>query len=451
MRTGKENYTMNNKKMINFFRENNNIIIMLLFPCLIFIMNFIQNDVVKLLIYSISYIGMVLYLFYICKFRIKSVLVMFSVFHMVFIGIGPIPSAIRVGIYYPKTYNLILISYYVFCLTVYIIYNSSYYKEKCNKLSKEIKKENINHKKIIISSYVLIIISMIAEAVYLIKNFQFLFGGNMEQGRITSLQGNGILLYSMWFGLVGLSCLLKLVLNNKYNVKLFFLIYLIYGLSSVLIGFRSRFITLILITVLLYIQEKKEIPFKKIALYGSVILIVTVLLGGIRSVLSGNGSLKMFTSLSIIFENGVLNLNNIMNSFPQKVKYQYGYTFFLNFIMLKPGPDVDFTLWLKEMLNMKFAGGGVTPTLVGELYINFGHIGTYIAFSILAGILVLLDELYKRKISTFNVVVIIWAMLIACRGGIANSEINILLFVIVYNFVMFISRKEGKNEKHSII
>ena len=43
---------------------------------------------------------------------------------------------------------------------------------------------------------------------------------------------------------------------------------------------------------------------------------------------------------------------------------------------MRPGPDLDFTLWLKDKVNIQFSGGGLTPTIIGEAYINFGFGGS---------------------------------------------------------------------------
>lgn len=418
---------------------------------MIALMNLIQNNILKLVLYSTSYFMMLICVLKIFDKRITSLPVIFSAFHIIFIGLGPIHLAIRKEMFLSKTYNIILLSYYVFTLTAYLVYNSKKYMHKIKALESKIKnKKNINYKLLIMLSYILIAVSIIAELIYLIKNFHLLFGGNMEEGRIVALQGNGILLYVMWFGLVGLCCLLELVLEKKFKPKIFMILYCIYGVMSILIGFRSRIITLFLFTILLYIQKRK-VNYKKIMLYGVLVLIVTAILGVIRGILSGAEEVEAFLSISTLFENGAFNINHIMKFFPDRVKFQYGYTYLLNIIMLKPGPDLDFTLWLKKKLNMTFAGGGVTPTLVGELYINFGIAGTLIGFVLISIALIFLDEIYKNKKSTFNVVTIIWAILMSCRGGLANSEINVIVFLIVYNVCLFISSDKCKESICRII
>ena len=127
------------------------------------------------------------------------------------------------------------------------------------------------------------------------------------------------------------------------------------------------------------------------------------------------------------------NLSYIKKVFPMQLDFQYGYTFLINIQMLMPGPDVDFTIWLKEQIGLNFAGGGVTPTLVGEGYINGGYIGVFIWLFIIGMIVSYINNSYLyNKRDTVWVTYCVAKLLDIFRGGVANSEVTLIIILFVY-------------------
>ena len=114
--------------------------------------------------------------------------------------------------------------------------------------------------------------------------------------------------------------------------------------------------------------------------------------------------------------------------------------------MLLPGPDKDFTLWLKDVLKLHFDGGGVTPTILGEFYINFGYFGIILGFIIIGIIVNVLEKNYLHKKNIYYPVFLIWCLLSSVRGGFTNTEINFILYSIVYFILIFIFKQI--NQKH---
>lgn len=62
-------------------------------------------------------------------------------------------------------------------------------------------------------------VSFVFEAIYIIKNYNLLFGGNLESGRIDAMAGNGILLYGMWLGIIAVCLLFELMLRKDFSKK----------------------------------------------------------------------------------------------------------------------------------------------------------------------------------------------------------------------------------------
>ena len=121
----------------------------------------------------------------------------------------------------------------------------------------------------------------------------------------------------------------------------------------------------------------------------------------------------------------VSNETIIFRFFPDHHPFVLGLTYVMNFITLLPGHQPDVTLWLKETMGFEFAGGGVTPTIAGEAYINFGYVGLAIV-AIATGAAIALTERIPRHHATGVVLMALLAAGIAhsIPGGIGNVTIN---------------------------
>lgn len=65
------------------------------------------------------------------------------------------------------------------------------------------------------------------------------------------------------------------------------------------------------------------------------------------------------------------NLNIIYENFYLQHDIQYGASYLRDLAILIPGINQNNSEWLKEYLDMKFSGGGITITYLGELMLNF--------------------------------------------------------------------------------
>ena len=142
--------------------------------------------------------------------------------------------------------------------------------------------------------------------------------------------------------------------------------------------------------------------------------------------------------LSGLYVNDI-NLNYVFSTFPKKVEFQHGYTYLINILMLKPGPDLDFTLWLKEQIGITFNGGGVTPTILGEFYMNFGNLSMYIGMFFLGILGEKLDNYFNCNNKNFISSFYVWQFAHCASGGIANVMIIVILFTIVYKSITLFS------------
>ena len=111
--------------------------------------------------------------------------------------------------------------------------------------------------------------------------------------------------------------------------------------------------------------------------------------------------------------------------------------------MIRPGPDKDFTIWLREQLNITSFVGGVTPSIVGEWYLNFGYTGIIIGMFLMG---LMSNYIYQKlKNSTdiyFTVkwILIFTAFLKSVTGGISNVLLSLTLNLILIEFIKLIAK-----------
>ena len=423
----------------------------LFFAMLIFLRN-INNSSLKLVIYTVTYLSLFGLQLYNDKFDLLKISSLFSVYHFIYIGGCPIFLAIQAftfsnhntllkniissNLFLNKICYLILLSYYLFVITNMFISLYEDYKE-----TREIQIDKKNSK-LEYSKYLCIIMyisSIVFEIIYLLKNYKVLFGGDLENGRILAMSGNGIYLYGMWLGTFGLVLIYELVMRKKFQARYFWILCIFHIVTISLIGFRSRIISLIVMLILVH-NKYRKINFKKVIRLGILLLLLASTLGVVRDMLSGS-STSIIKTIIRSLGNGGLNIYYIFEGVPNKIKLQYGNTYLINLKIFLPGPNDDFTIWLKKALELKFSGGGVTPTVLGESYINFGKFGVCSVFILISLITNYLNKKYKSSSNAYFWAFYIWILVSSVRGGFTNSEINFILFSVVNYFIYIIFNK----------
>ena len=288
-------------------------------------------------------------------------------------------------------------------------------------------------------------VSILAAFYYLYSNRHVLLGGNLQSGRMDAMAGNGMILYISQISIVVIPMMYDLYKKGKDSgIKLISKYEIIadLGIATITLlfsGFRALMMSLYVCLVLLYITKNK-IKSRRIIGFGVAFVFIVETLGLIRSSLSGEALLmsNFFDSLSTSLFVNCINLKYVFTAFPSRVPFQYGYTYLINFIMLLPGPDPDFTMWLKEMLGLSFSGGGVTPTILGEFYINFGLPGIYVGMFGLGCFGIVIWNYFREHSETFLGAYFLWQFAHCASGGIANVIITVILFTIVYKvLIMF--------------
>lgn len=286
----------------------------------------------------------------------------------------------------------------------------------------------------------LIAISALVWLIYIAGNLNSIFSGNFESDRITSQSGNGASLYLIKMWILTVPMLYEEQKRNGTVKKWFYAIVVAVLAMLLVLGGRSPVIIIVLELAICKIIIDK-IDTSRIFRYAVLGVLGLGVLGVWRAAAS-NGSTTLLASLSSVLLNSNYNLSYIFGRFPSIVNFQYGYTYAINFLMLLPGPDLDFTLWLKEQLGMSFSGGGVTPTIVGEFYINWGYVGIYVGMFVLGAVAKFLHQYLSSSSCKAYPIFLCICFSLAVLGGIANYSIQVLLYTIVYSVVRLLSAEE---------
>ena len=432
----------------NINKKTKNIlsIVLLILTIVTIYLNIVShNETLHLISYSCGYLMITIIFLMKSNPKIElDISLLMIIFYTATIGICPIILAINKSLYYKEQYLFILISYICFIIGYSLMERINRKKFETRKTQDSELKKQKSSNVMKIFSIAILACSVLACAYYVVINKAYIFGGDLENGRITSMSGNGLLLVVIKLSILSGGILFEQYMQKNLKRISIIIISLIVVIVNLLTGFRSGII-LYCITILLLYNKRKKINIKAMLILASLVFILFSGIGVLRSgILSGNKSNSIVKSALSTLQGGSINLKYIQEVFPNKVNYKYGYTYLINIIMLKPGPDLDFTLWLKEVLGLKFAGGGVTPTIIGEFYINFGYIGTYIGMLILGAFIFLMQKKYNDENKIVLISYIVALMTNAFRGGIANIEITLLAGVIVFYICDFLNRNIEK-------
>lgn len=395
------------------------------------------------ILYSILLICLVSALFFNNNFELISPAVLFTAYYLYSIALGPI-VLMNMGRFYTYGYTkTILGGLLAFSLgniiCLWLLKGKISGKEDKSRLRFSFSR--------IKALYILLAISWSAALYYFIRNRAYL-SGNIEDGRIVAVAGNGALLYTAQVSIVLACMLFDIYIETRINgrpliskFKMGF-VTLVSMMTLLVSGFRAPIGTLLICMIVMY-AGKKKLSMWKIILYGILCILGVSLLGALRTSMSG-GVGRLITSLLTSLYVGDININYMYNTFPTKVPFQYGYTYLINFLMLLPGPDLDFTLWLKEQVGITFSGGGLTPTILGEFYINFGEPAIFIGMFIMGGFSVYLNRYFKRHKESFLAVFYVWQFAHCVSGGIANVSVTVLLYTIVYKCLIMLPYKNTR-------
>ncbi len=406
--------------------------LLLMIVILLFNVNSEKNSLLTI-IYSILYMALVLLYLLKENKKIISIKSLYLLMYSLMFGLSPLFYVLRNKSYYINGESILY--QYPISIVGLITLLLSYYLPSIKINNHEVEKnENTKNNALNFQAFfaiTIIIISTIANIIYIYKSRYFLFSSNLEVGRIEALAGNGIMILVSGFNVIGTAMLFDYYINTNKKKYLLLVSVIIFIIIYIIRGARTPILRLLVIMVLVY-NSKKKISIKNTILLIILSLLVLSFLQVIRTMSSG-GQTSIIASLLDNLQVGTINFNYIYKTFPEKIPFQKGYSFLINLKMLLPGEDPDFTLWLKDLIGISFSGGGITPTILGEGYLNYGFIGSILEIFFIGLIGRKLDLKYSiANKSKFWYIYVAIIMIDAFRGGLANIEVSLLSILIVY-------------------
>lgn len=391
----------------------------------------------NIIVYFLLLICLTIALFLNNRFELISPAVLFTAYYIYSVALGPI-ILMNMGRFYSYGYTKIILG----GLLAFACGNAMLLLLTKRNIAEREDRPRIRFSFSRVKAlYILLTISWSAALYYFVRNRAYLVG-NTENGRVSALSGNGAILYTAQVSILLVCMLFDIYIETRKNGKPIISKYkmifvtIVSAITLIVSGFRAPVATLFICMIVMY-AGKKKMPMWRIILYGLLCIIGVAFLGAVRTAMSGGISSTLssfFTSLYV----GDINIKYMYDTFPSKVNFQYGYTYLINFLMLLPGPDLDFTLWLKEQVGITFSGGGLTPTILGEFYINFGETAIFIGMFLMGVFSVYLNKYFKQHKESFLAVFYVWQFAHCVSGGIANVSVTVLLYTIIYKCLIML-------------
>lgn len=94
---------------------------------------------------------------------------------------------------------------------------------------------------------------------------------------------------------------------------------------------------------------------------------------------------------------GAENLAVVMDAVPGLYPYRYGGSYLDPFWTMLPGTQFTLDMQLKQALDLRFAGGGFVPSMLGEAFVNFGYAGFVLVPFLLACVLATLFARWRTR------------------------------------------------------
>ncbi|WP_144478119.1 PssD/Cps14F family polysaccharide biosynthesis glycosyltransferase [Cytobacillus oceanisediminis] len=213
-----------------------------------------------------------------------------------------------------------------------------------------------------------------------------IFAENPEIARVAAMQGNGFIhrisYISLSIGALALTAY-DYIKYRKVRLSTILIVVLLVLFNS-LTGPRSQSLKVLVQMFLFYMVLKKgRINLKLFALLSFVLLSLTGVLGALRG--GKEGLTEGFFHLMNRLYMNPINLQRIVELFKTN-EFWYGKSIIYDFGVYLPGSQPNLGTILKGMTHAKFQGGGITVTLIGEGYLNFGLFGL-VVYPVLAAIL----------------------------------------------------------------
>ena len=136
----------------------------------------------------------------------------------------------------------------------------------------------------------------------------------------------------------------------------------------------------------------------------------------------------------------IYNLGHIVERFPTD-NFQYGRTLINDLLVVLPGSQTTYMMQLKDIINMQFDGGSLTPSIFGEGYYNWGWPGAIIWPNFIICMVAFLDYFNKSFFKGGLYYVVAYALVGLSVSGLIPSMTNVYIpAFLVYVVMSFVNK-----------
>lgn len=197
--------------------------------------------------------------------------------------------------------------------------------------------------------------------------------------------------------------------------------------------------------VVIYHYTRGRLSFSRVLAVGALLLLTTGLLGYVRAA-GGYGLSSQAVGLRVAQEVAIPahNLDVILRIFPDQEPYMLGAGLTSPLLTVLPGKQLLLDWRLKELSGLDFAGGGLPPTLIGTLYLDFGPVGVVFGGLAIGFLLALVYRRFRRTNSLawlLFFVVILEQVVTGMRNAIALDVF--LVYVGLVLLLLLLTEQSG--------
>ncbi len=376
--------------------------------------------------------------------------------YLLLISIGVILfESLRSKDYSNLVLNIVGVGFLSLCAGLWVSQNVNINSISYNKLN-YIKIEQLKNKKIFISILALSLIAVVL--LYLRFGGIPMLSGNVSEAKLKFLSGAGYLnVFFIALPLLSFSILYNALING--DVKNVYVSHLLMVLIVVLLlgsGYRAKTLIFLMsyISLLFFLRPKKIPVFLVVSLFAFLI----IALGSIGAFRRGVFDLSGVTAeIAIILTARPAILQLIVANFNES-NFFYGARYFYDFAKFLPGSQTGANVDLKYQLfanaDKMPDSAGITPSIVGEAYMNFGFSGVFIIMFLVGMILGYSYKLARMKMSYGSIVfylTLVLGMAGAIQSGIGTKIIHFIfiwfwLFIITYLHKKYITFEKYSND-----
>lgn len=295
---------------------------------------------------------------------------------------------------------------------------------------------------------ILIFVSFGAVSLLFFDKGMPIFSDDIESARYAFRKGSGYLMIFLTIALplsiafvyvTGIACNKKLLKNSGY------LLIILLFLLMMATGFRAFSMFLVITLLFMHFDTLRNFT-KKHLLYGVLVIGSFFVFVTYLKVNQGHWEdNSVFNSLLYAIRHRVLMeipwVIQHNHEYVASNGYAYGSTYWMDIVSAMPGPGSSYGDELMKFVNPNPQSIVVplTPSLIGESYVNFGYFGVVLFGAMMTGLIMYLDRFVKYKKISGLIIVNTFRVILSnsITLGIGTLLVSRIIPVLIFVFFIF--------------